>query len=103
MPATRLTCSLPNCTLGQEVETGERYKTAPHWETNTEVQTDMAMHLEVHKLMIAPKAPATRLVCPLPTCISGQGLEASSRYKTPLHMTTTIEAKRDMSRHLDTH
>ena len=49
--ATRLSCGLSDCKLGQGDELGGRYKTPPHLTKIEETQKDMEQHLQVHALM----------------------------------------------------
>ena len=49
--ATRLSCGLLDCKLGQGDELGDRYKTPPHLTKIEETQKDMEQHLQVHALM----------------------------------------------------
>ena len=49
--ATRLSCGLLDCNLGQGDESGGRYKTPPHLTKIEETQKDMEQHLLVHSLM----------------------------------------------------
>ena len=50
-PATRLSCGLSDCKLGQGDELGSRYKTPPHMTKIEETQKDMEQHLMVHSLV----------------------------------------------------
>ena len=83
MSVIRLTCGLPSCILGQGAETDGKYKTAPHWKTNTEVQIDMNMHLEVHKMLFASRDPTTRLNCSPPHPHFGPGTRSRPPIRDP--------------------
>ena len=48
-------------------------------------------------------APATRLLCGIPDCTLGQGLEEGGRYLTPSHLSRIEETQKDMEQHLQVH
>ena len=56
-PATRLTCGMPGCTLGQGAEEGLPYKTPEHLTTIDQTSQDMDRHIEIHKMMSTQQRP----------------------------------------------
>ena len=57
MPATRLKCGLPSCTLGEGDESGGAYMTPAHLSTIDQTQIAMNSHMEVHRMLISQVNP----------------------------------------------